>query len=309
MIIKFRDSTIKKLNQKDKMSDEQSADELEKAQKEVDCLWESIDQNPKLAKLFSDNESLIRERNMLKMEVDDSLESMSHQYKSTMEFTDELWMYFKEYIEKDLVGQEALVSKEVKRVEEELTTQFEAKMAELKTELSEMTAVNEQLREESEEQHDRIRQLKEEIRTTKEEAEIQIEIKEQNLKESLSQVREEIKETKDGEIKDIKIKLVEESTLKEEITRELEKEKTKGDDLEAKYDKLWAELEDVIKQSEATVQQMEEKEQEKNQTIDELVKERDEMKTNIEWVPVLEAEKDALTAKVNEMTQQAQNDK
>ena len=51
-------------------------------------------------------------------------------------------------------------------------------------------------------------------------------------------MREEIKETKDGEIKDIKIKLVEESTLKEEITRELEKEKTKGDDLEAKYDKL-----------------------------------------------------------------------
>ena len=111
-------------------------------------------------------------------------------------------------------------------------------MQELQTELSEMTAVNEQLREESEEQHDRIRQLKDDLRTTKEEAEIQIEIKEQNLKESLSQVREEIKETKDGEIKDIKIKLVEESTLKEEITRELEKEKTKGDDLEAKYDKL-----------------------------------------------------------------------
>ncbi len=54
---------------------------------------------------------------------------------------------------------------------------------------------------------------------------------------------------------------------------------------------------------------MEEKEQEKNQTIGELVKERDEMKDKIEWVPVLEAEKDALTTKVNEMTQQAQNDK
>ena len=47
---------------------------------------------------------------MLKMEVDDSLESLSHQYKSTMEFTDELRMYFKEYIEKDLVGQETLIA-------------------------------------------------------------------------------------------------------------------------------------------------------------------------------------------------------
>lgn len=58
MIIKFRDSTIKKLNQKGKMSDEQSAEELDKYIKETDCLKESIDQNPKLAKLFSDNESL-----------------------------------------------------------------------------------------------------------------------------------------------------------------------------------------------------------------------------------------------------------
>ena len=110
MIIKFRDSTIKKLNQKGKMADEQSAEELDKYIKETDCLKESIDQNPKLAKLFSDNESLTWERNMLKMEVDDSLESLSHQYKSTMEFTDELRMYFKEYIEKDLVGQETLIA-------------------------------------------------------------------------------------------------------------------------------------------------------------------------------------------------------
>lgn len=70
----------------------------------------------------------------------------------------------------------------------------------------------------------------------------------------MSQVREEIKETKDSEIKDIKIKLVEESTLKEEITRELEKEKEKGTDLESKYDKMWAEMEEVIKQSETTIQ-------------------------------------------------------
>lgn len=62
---------------------------------------------------------------MLKMEMDDSLESLSHQYKSSMEFTDELRTYFKEYIEKDLVGQETLIKQEVDRVKKELTTDYE----------------------------------------------------------------------------------------------------------------------------------------------------------------------------------------
>ena len=94
---------------------------------------------------------------MLKMEVDDSLESLSHQYKSTMEFTDELRMYFKEYIEKDLVGQETLIAQKVKEVEDDLTSKYESKLSEMKIELDEMSAVNAQLREESEEQHERIR--------------------------------------------------------------------------------------------------------------------------------------------------------
>ena len=58
MIIKFRDSTIKKLNQKGKMSDEQSAEELDKYIKETDCLKESIDQNPATSEVVASGQPL-----------------------------------------------------------------------------------------------------------------------------------------------------------------------------------------------------------------------------------------------------------
>jgi len=35
-----------------------------------------------------------------KKEAEESLDSLTHQYKSSIEFTEELWNYVKEYLEK-----------------------------------------------------------------------------------------------------------------------------------------------------------------------------------------------------------------
>lgn len=42
------------------------------------------------------------ERDSLKKEIGDSLDSFTHQYKSSLEFTEELRVYIKEYLEKDM---------------------------------------------------------------------------------------------------------------------------------------------------------------------------------------------------------------
>lgn len=42
------------------------------------------------------------ERDSLKKEIGDSLDSLTHQYKSSLEFTEELRVYIKEYLEKDM---------------------------------------------------------------------------------------------------------------------------------------------------------------------------------------------------------------
>lgn len=47
------------------------------------------------------------ERDSLKKEIGDSLDSLTHQYKSSLEFTEELRVYIKEYLEKDMTEKQA----------------------------------------------------------------------------------------------------------------------------------------------------------------------------------------------------------
>ena len=75
---------------------------------------------------------------------------MTHQYKSSLEFTEELWVYIKEYLEKDLTEKQ----KEFKeKLEEEInlvSEKFEVLLNKSKDENQELNRVNSQLRTETE---------------------------------------------------------------------------------------------------------------------------------------------------------------
>ena len=101
MIIKFRDSTIQRSSIKDKISEEEVKNELDALAKEIQILKESSEQNPAIAKLFNENSQLKLELESLKNEVGETVDSMTYQYKSNQEFTDQLRVYIKEYLEKE----------------------------------------------------------------------------------------------------------------------------------------------------------------------------------------------------------------
>ena len=46
------------------------------------------------------------ERDSLRKEIGDSLDSLTHQYKSSIEFTEELRLYIKEHLEKEVIDKE-----------------------------------------------------------------------------------------------------------------------------------------------------------------------------------------------------------
>jgi len=81
MIIKFRDSTIKRFNVKDKVSSEEAATEVENLREEITILKKQTEQDPQKAKIYSENENLVKERDALKLELGDNLESLTHQYR------------------------------------------------------------------------------------------------------------------------------------------------------------------------------------------------------------------------------------
>lgn len=60
-----------------------------------------LESNPQTAKLYSENESLLLENKKIAKELGDTFDSLSHQYKSAIEFTEELRQYLKEFIERD----------------------------------------------------------------------------------------------------------------------------------------------------------------------------------------------------------------
>jgi hypothetical protein len=102
------------------------------------------------AKVYSDNEQLMMERDALKREIGDSFESLTHQYRSSLEFTEELRVYIKEYIEKDLMEKQrefkANLETEIAKVQEK----FEVVVAKSGEENKELVLVNNQLRTETE---------------------------------------------------------------------------------------------------------------------------------------------------------------
>jgi hypothetical protein len=151
MIIKFRDATISRFSTKELVSEEECLKEIESLKKENELL-KSKDQDPQTSKLFAEKESLLADNEKLKLEVTDSVESLSHQYRSSLEFTDELREYIKEYIERDDMSFEQRLSLEVEKKEKEIAAKYEEQISKIQTDLDETYAANTQLREESEQQ-------------------------------------------------------------------------------------------------------------------------------------------------------------
>jgi len=90
------------------------------------------------------------ERDQFKKEIGDSLESLTHQYKSSLEFTDELRLYIKEYLENDVTEKENYVKVRVNQEVTKVTETYDKIVVQLKEEIKELNAVNDQLRVEAE---------------------------------------------------------------------------------------------------------------------------------------------------------------
>lgn len=114
MVIKFRDSTIERFGDlSQKLSSEESKKELEQKIQEIEALKQEIESNPKTAKLFVENEQLKKERDELKNNLSQSKDSLHSQYRSAIEFVQELNNYIKAYIEKEEMDRDEIVKTQV----------------------------------------------------------------------------------------------------------------------------------------------------------------------------------------------------
>lgn len=68
------------------------------------------------------------ERDSLKKEIGDSLDSFTHQYKSSLEFTEELRVYIKEYLEKDMTEKQTELKNKLEVEIKTINEQFEVKI-------------------------------------------------------------------------------------------------------------------------------------------------------------------------------------
>lgn len=94
------------------------------------------------------------ERDSLKKEIGDSLDSLTHQYKSSLEFTEELRVYIKEYLEKDMTEKQAELKTKLEVEIKAINEQFEVKIQKFTDENKDLHQVIHQLRTETEQQDD-----------------------------------------------------------------------------------------------------------------------------------------------------------
>lgn len=85
------------------------------------------------------------ERDSLKKEIGDSLDSLTHQYKSSLEFTEELRVYIKEYLEKDMTEKQAELKTKLEVEIKAINEQFEVKIQKFTDENKDLHQVIHQL--------------------------------------------------------------------------------------------------------------------------------------------------------------------
>jgi kinesin family protein 15 len=114
MVIKFRDATIKKFGDlSEKINDEESKHELKQRIQEINSLRQEIESNPKTAKIFVENDLLKKERDDLKKNISQTKDSLHSQYRSAIEFVQELNNYIKAYIEKEEMDRDEIIRTQV----------------------------------------------------------------------------------------------------------------------------------------------------------------------------------------------------
>ena len=274
MIIKFRDSTISKFtNLGDKLDSESSKYEIQNRQSEIDLLKQQIESNPQTAKLFVENKILKKEKTELKKNVDQTSDSLHSQYKSAVEFTASLNKYIKEYIEKEEMSREDIIRTQVDIERAELKIEHEEDLSRLEEVIYQANANNQnlvreiaELDKEKQDVVNNVLELKQEIENIKEKASQELEIKDKRFAESLEQVKAEVKEGKDTEIQEYKIKLIEAEKVNEEKTDEiakllgkLSKSDTCIDDMKGSLDTLQKEKLEFLDQIDKLQQQIDSK--------------------------------------------------
>ena len=85
------------------------------------------------------------ERDSLKKEIGDSLDSLTHQYKSSLEFTEELRVYIKEYLEIDMTEKQAELKTKLEVEIKAINEQFEVKIQKFTDENKDLHQVIHQL--------------------------------------------------------------------------------------------------------------------------------------------------------------------
>ena len=231
MIIKFRDSTIQRFtNLTDKLDSEKSKLELENKIAEIELLNQQIELNPQAAKLFAENMSFKKENEELKKFVDKTKDSLFAQYRSWIEFNASLNKYIKSYIEKEEMNRDEIIRTQVDIERAELKAQHEEEINRLEEMIYQSNANNERLvkeindlDQERVEGLESILQLKNEIETIKQNSAVELELAHKRFTESLDQVKTEVKEGKDNEIQEYKIKLIETEKKVEEFIKEVNK--------------------------------------------------------------------------------------
>lgn len=231
MIIKFRDSTIQRFsNLSDKLDSEKSKIELQNKNTEIELLNQQIELNPQAAKLFAENMTLKKENEEMKKFVDKTKDSMYAQYRSCIEFNASLNKYIKSYIEKEEMNRDEIIRTQVDIERAELKAQHEEELSRLEEIIYQSNANNERLVKEINdidqerlEGLETILRLKNEVESIKQSSAEEIELSQKRFAESLDQVKAEVKEGKDNEIQEFKIKLIESEKKVEEIIKEIHK--------------------------------------------------------------------------------------
>lgn len=296
MIIKFRDSTIKRFGSlTEKLNNEEYKLELTNKINEIELLNSQIESNPQTAQLFVENKQLKKEKTELKKFVDKTRDSLYSQYRSAIEFVDTLNKYIKDYIEKEEMDRDEIIKSQVDIERAELKILHEEEINRLEEIIYQSNANYERLAkelaevdQEKQEALTTIFSLKQEIQSIREKSQEELELAEKRFTESLDQVKAEVKEGKESEIQEYKIRMIEQDKHNEEVQKTVNKLKEQQEKSDECIEEMRKSLENLEKEKQDLLTQL--------QNIQEQVISKDE---EISSLKEIEKAKEALDSEHN----------
>lgn len=140
MIIKFRDSTISKLNMSEKLSDAESLQLVVDLREEVKVLREAMESEEMLVPLQRELERLKAKNQEFEDTVGKESLSLKAQYSNLLIFTEELNQYFQRYLESSELEREEIIQKRVTEALSDVKLEYGEKINEVQERLMEQTA-------------------------------------------------------------------------------------------------------------------------------------------------------------------------